>query len=125
PRMTAHDVGQPRAAETAATHHIAFLAISQAHQFLHWLPAALRLAAEPGVQVTVLVSSRAGAEFIRSFDPEQRLLIKRLWAPSLRPHGLFTPPLRAAVLLLNARSISRYSTIVTTEVTSSLLRRLP
>jgi hypothetical protein len=36
---------------------IAFLAISQAHQFLHWLPAALRLAAEPGVKVNFLVSS--------------------------------------------------------------------
>lgn len=104
---------------------IAFLAISQAHQFLHWLPAALRLAGEPNVRVTVLVSSQAGQDFIRSYDPEERLHIKRLWTPSVRSHGLFTPPSRVPVLLLNARSISRYSTIVTTETTSSLLRRLP
>jgi hypothetical protein len=106
-------------------HEIAFLAISQAHQFMHWLPAALRLAAEPGVRVTVLVSSNAGQDFIRSYDPEGRLEIKRLRAPSIRRHGLFTPPPRVPVLLLNARSIARYSTIVTTETTSSILRRLP
>lgn len=104
---------------------IAFLAISQAHQFLHWLPAALRLAAEPNVRVTVLVSSAAGQDFIRAYDPEQRLHIRRLWAPSVRSHGLFTPPRRLPVLLLNARTIGQYSTIVTTETTSSLLRRLP
>ena len=106
-------------------HEIAFLAISQAHQYLHWLPAALHLAGEPGVKVTVLVSSEAGQEFIRSHDPHGRLHIKRLWTPSLRRHGLFTPPPRVPVLLLNAGEISRYSTIVTTETTSSLLRKLP
>jgi len=104
---------------------IAFLAISQAHQFLHWLPAALRLAKEPDVRVTVLVSSQAGVDFIRGYDPDNHLHIERLWAPSVRPHGLFNPPLRVPVLLLNAPTISRYSTIVTTETTSSLLRRLP
>lgn len=104
---------------------IAFLAISQAHQYLHWLPAALRLASRPDVRVTVLVSSRAGHDFIKSYDPEGRLSIEQLWAPSLRTHGLFTPPLRASTLLLNAKKISRYPTIVTTEVTSSLLRQLP
>lgn len=107
------------------TREIAFLAISQAHQYLHWLPAALRLAANPDVRVTVLVSSEASQAFIRSYDSEKRLRIERLWAPSIRPHGLFTPPLRVPVLLLNARQISRYSTIVTTEVTSSVLRRWP
>lgn len=106
-------------------HEVAFLAISQAHQFLHWLPVALRLAGQPGVNVTVLVSSEAGQEFIRSYDPENRLHIKRLRAPSVRSHGLFTPPERVPVLLLNARSIARYPTIVTTETTSSLLRRIP
>jgi hypothetical protein len=107
------------------TSEIAFLAISQAHQFLHWLPAALRLAAEPDVRVTVLVSTAAGQDFIRAYDPEQRLNIRRLWAPSVRQHGLFTPPPRLPVLLLNASLVARYSTIVTTETTSSLLRRLP
>ena len=106
-------------------HEIAFLAISQAHQFMHWLPAALRLAAEPGVRVTVLVSSNAGQDFIRSYDPEGRLQIKRLRAPAMRQHGLFTPPPRVPVLLLNARLIGSYPIIVTTEVTSSLLYRLP
>jgi len=104
---------------------IAFLAISQAHQFLHWLPAALRLAKEPDVRVTVLVSSQAGLDFIRQYDPDNHLRLEKLWAPSVRPHGLFDPPLRLPVLLLNASTISRYSTIVTTETTSSLLRRLP
>jgi hypothetical protein len=104
---------------------IAFLAITQAHQFLHWLPAALRLAAEPGIRVTVLVSSQAGHDFIQSCDSERRLHIKRLWAPSIRSPGLFRPPPRVPVLLLNARTISRYPTIVTTETTSSILRRLP
>jgi hypothetical protein len=104
---------------------IAFLAISQAHQFLHWLPAALRLAAEPGIKVTVLVSSRAGQDFIQSHDREGQLHVERLRAPSLRRHGLFDPPARVPVLLMNARAISRYPTIVTTETTSSLLRRLP
>ena len=106
-------------------HHIAFLAISQAHQFLHWLPAALRLAAEPNVRVTVLVSSEAGQELIRSYDAQGRLDMKRLKAPSVRKHGLFTPPHRLSVLLLNATTIARYRTIVTTETTSSFLRRLP
>ena len=106
-------------------HEVAFLAISQAHQFLHWLPAALRLAARDDVRVTVLVSTRDGADFIRSYDPENRLRIEQLSAPSLRRHGLFTPPLRWPVLLMNARKIARYPVIVTTEVTSSLLYRLP
>ena len=106
-------------------HEIAFLAISQAHQFMHWLPAALRLAAEPGVRVTVLVSSSAGKDFIRSYDPDERLQINQLHAPTVGRHGLFSPPPRLPVLLLNARSIARYPTIVTTETTSSVLRRLP
>jgi CDP-Glycerol:Poly(glycerophosphate) glycerophosphotransferase len=106
-------------------HEVAFLAISQAHQFLHWLPAALRLAARDDVRVTVLVSTRDGGDFIRSYDPENRLRIEQLSAPSLRRHGLFTPPLRWPVLLMNAKKIARYPVIVTTEVTSSLLYRLP
>jgi hypothetical protein len=106
-------------------HEIAFLAISQAHQYMHWLPAALRLARQPGARVTVLVSSNAGQEFISSYDPEGRLNIKRLRAPSMRRHSLFTPPPRVPVLLLNAHLIGSYPIIVTTEVTSSLLYRIP
>ena len=48
---------------------ILFLAISQAHQFLHWLPAALRLAREPGTSVTVASASPAALDFLRSYDP--------------------------------------------------------
>ena len=107
------------------TKEIAFIAVTQAHQFLHWLPAAVRLAAEPNVQVTVLVSTRAGADFIRSFDPQGRLHIERLWAPGARRVGLFDPPARLPVLLLNALRIARFPVIVTTETTSSWLRRLP
>ncbi|HET7316890.1 MAG TPA: glycosyl transferase [Sphingomicrobium sp.] len=123
--MTMHQVVDVGSAALAVTDRIAFLAVSQAHQFLHWLPAALRLAAEPGVEVTVLVSTRAGLEFIRSHDPERRLRLKRLRAPSVERQGLFRPPARWLTLLLNAREISRYPTIVTTEVTSSLLYRVP
>ena len=104
---------------------IAFLAISQAHQYLHWLPAALRLAARQDVRVSVLVSSQAGHDFIKSYDLDGRLSIERLRAPSLRTHGLFNPPPRLPTLLLNAKQIARYPTIVTTEVTSSVLRQLP
>lgn len=104
---------------------IAFLAVSQAHQFLHWLPAALRLADEPDVEVTVLGSSRAGLDFIRSYDPAAKLVLKKLAAPSLRPDGLFTPPGRRLAILLNYGTIRRYPTIVTTETTSSVLYRLP
>ena len=123
--MTAQAFRQSRLAQESSEKRIAFLAISQAHQFLHWLPVALRLANEPGVHVAVLVSTRAGAEFIRSYDPGNRLHIKRLWAPSVRRAGLFTPPPRWLALILNAWSIGRYPTIVTTEITSSLLYRVP
>ncbi|HKQ27521.1 MAG TPA: CDP-glycerol glycerophosphotransferase family protein [Burkholderiales bacterium] len=107
------------------TTDIAFIAVTQAHQFLHWLPAALRLAAEPNVRVTVLASTRAGADFIRSFDPERRLRIERLWAFGANRDALFDPPARLPVLLLNAPRIARFPVIVTTETTSSWLRRLP
>ena len=73
---------------------LAFLAITQAHQFLHWLPAALRLAREPGLEVTVLGTSEGGLDFIRSHDPEGTLKLRKLPAPSLRRDGLFTPPPR-------------------------------
>ena len=107
------------------TTRIAFLAISQAHQYLHWLPAALRLAREPGVEVSVLGSSRAGLDFIRSYDPGGLLDLEKLWAPSLSPDGLFSPPPRLPALLLNHRRIGRFPILVTSETTSGLLRKLP
>ena len=104
---------------------IGFLAISQAHQFLHWLPAALRLAREPDVEVTVLATSTAGIDFIRSYDPGELLRIRKLWVPSFRPDGLFSPPKRRLTLLMHWRTIGHYPVLVTTETTSSLLYRLP
>jgi hypothetical protein len=104
---------------------IAFLALAQAHQHLHWLPAALRLAREPGVRVTVLASSRAGLKFIRGFDPDGTLTLRWLPTPALHRDGLFSPPKRRLTMLLHQRTIGRYPTIVTTETTSALLRRLP
>jgi hypothetical protein len=123
--MTARIARQVETAERRKPADIAFIAISQAHQFLHWLPAALRLASEPGIRVTVLVSSKAGEEFIRSFDPDHRLCLKRLRTITFRKHGLFNPPLRGLALLLNALTIERYPILVTTETTSSFLRWLP
>ena len=107
------------------TRRVAFIAISQAHQFPHWLPVALRLARQPGLEVTVFCSTRAGIDFISSYDPDGTLRIKRLWAPSLGRQGLFSPPKRRLTLLLNAWRFARYPTIVTTDATSSLLKRLP
>ena len=121
--MTAQ-FGRMHSAKNAATTRIAFLAISQAHQFLHWLPAALRLAKEPGVEVTVLVSTADGLDLIRNHDPERRFRLKRLWAPSIQRQGLFTPPARWLAMLLNAAEIRRYPVIVTTEVTNSMFYRL-
>ncbi|MFL6753364.1 MAG: glycosyl transferase [Sphingomicrobium sp.] len=123
--MTARIARQMEFAKRHEPSDIAFIAISQAHQFLHWLPAALRLASEPGIRVTVLVSSEAGEQFIRSFDPDGRLSIKRLRTITFRKHGLFNPPMRGLALLLNALTIERYPILVTTETTSSFLRWLP
>ena len=114
-----------RADADGGTTDIAFIAISQAHQFLHWLPAALRLAHEPDIRVTVLASTCAGADFIRSYDPQSRLRIKLLRTFGEPKNGLFEPPARLPVLLLNALIFARYPTLVTTETTSSWLRHLP
>jgi hypothetical protein len=111
--------------EEAEVQRVAFLALSQAHQHLHWLPAALRLAQRPDVEVTVLSASRAMLEFIRSYDHDDRLKFRRLWVPSLSRDGLFTPPKRRLTVLMYHRTIGRFPTIVTTETTSSLLYRMP
>lgn len=104
---------------------IAFLAFAEAHQHLHWLPVALRLAAEPGVEVDVLGASRAGLALVKQFDPERRLRLIHLATPSYRRDGLFSPPPRALAALLHHRRLMRYDAIVTTETSSSLLKRLP
>jgi hypothetical protein len=105
------------------TLRVAFLAISQAHQYLHWLPLALRLAREPGVEVTVLGSSPAGLNLVRSYDPNGTLVLRRIWGPNIRRDSLFTPPDRRLTLHLNHRLIGSYPLVVTTETTSAYLRR--
>jgi hypothetical protein len=107
------------------TTRVAFLAITEAHQFLHWLPAALRLGREPGIEVTVLGTTDAGLEFIRSYDPDGLLKLQRLWTLGRAANGLFDIPARLGTLLLNLPTILRFPFIVTTETTSGKLKRLP
>ena len=104
---------------------IAFLAIAQAHQHLHWIAAARALAARTGVEVSVLGSSRAGLELVRRFDPDHRLKIVHLPTPSREPDALFTPPPRRLTALLHHLRLMRFDAIGTTETTSSVLKRLP
>ena len=101
---------------------IGFLALSQAHQIFHWLPAALRLTREPGVEVTVLCPSRAGLDFIRSYDPQRTLKLKWLAMPR-HSTGLFNYPARGRVLRLWGWYLRRFPTLVTTESTSIRLRK--
>lgn len=101
---------------------IGFLALAQAHQHMHWLPAALELARQ-GVRVDVLCPSRAGLRFIRSFDPEGRLRL--IWTPFPWRDGLFHLPPRRRVLQLYRWLFRRYPILVTTESTSARLRKDP
>jgi hypothetical protein len=98
---------------------IAFLALAQAHQHLHWLPAALELARRTGVTVDVLCPSRAGIKFIRSFDPDKRLNL--VWIPAQWGDGLFDLPSRKRVHILYRWLFRRYPVLVTTESTSARL----
>lgn len=102
---------------------IGFLALAQAHQHLHWLPAALELARRPGVRVDVLCPSRAGLHFIRSFDPERRLRL--MWIPAQLSDGLFDLPSRKRVQTIYRWLFRRYPVLVTTESTSARLREDP
>jgi len=107
------------------TTRIAFLAITEAHQFLHWLPVALRLAREPRIEVTVLGSTGAGLDFIRSYDPDGLLKLHKLKTLGSRQTGLFDIPARLGTLLLNLPTVRRFPIIVTTETTSGKLKRIP
>lgn len=102
---------------------IGFLALAQAHQHLHWIPAALELARRPGIQVDVLCPSLAGIRFIRRYDTERRLRI--LWTPASFTDGLFFLPPRRTVLFVYRWLIRRYPIIVVTESTSTRLHRDP
>lgn len=102
---------------------IGFLALSQAHQHLHWIPAALELAGRPGVRVDVLCPSRAAIRFIRSYDPDRRL--RMIWTPASFTDGLFVLPPRKRVQKYYGWLFRRYPVLVTTESTSVRLRDDP
>lgn len=102
---------------------VGFLALAQAHQHLHWLPAALELARQPGVRVNVLCPSLAGLRFIRKFDPDRRL--KLIWLPAQWRDGLFDLPPRKRVHRIYRVLFRRYPLLVTTESTSVRLRDDP
>src|SRR3954452_16652481 len=101
---------------------IGFIAVSQAHQFLHWIPAALELARRDGVRVEVLSGSKAGLDFVRGYDPDGLLNLVHLPTPSLRRDSLFSPPKRRLTLLLHWRRFQRNDLIVTTESTTEYLK---
>lgn len=102
---------------------IGFIAVSQAHQFLHWIPAALELGRREGVRVEVLSSSKAGLDFVRGYDRDNVLNLVHLPTPSLRRDGLFSPPPRWLTLPLHWRRFQQNDLIVSTESTSTFLKR--
>lgn len=57
---------------------IAFLAIAEAHQIYHWLPAALALSRRTGVKVHVLSPSASILDLAASYDPDGMLRLVRL-----------------------------------------------
>src|SRR3546814_7876853 len=77
-----------------------------AHQVFHWLPAALCLARDFGVEVSVLSPSRKMLDFIGSYDEKCVLELVQLRRPFPSRDSLFRLPSRLAVLLLNYRSES-------------------
>lgn len=113
------------AIQTSSPRQIAFLAISEAHQIFHWLPAALRLAQHNSAEVSVLSPSRQMLDFISTFDPEGVLKLVKLKNPRFARESLFRMPSRLAVLLLNYRRIASFRFIATTEVSSAHLQRFP
>jgi hypothetical protein len=62
---------------------------------------------------------------VRSYDPTGSLRFIRLRRPPSRPDSLFCQPSRLATLLLNYSTIARFPTLVTTEISSAWLRRMP
>ena len=104
---------------------IAFLALAEAHQHLHWIPAALRLADEPGVSVDVLGPSAAGLALVKRLDPGAKLRLVHLAAPWTRHDSLFARPRRKLTALVHHLRLMRYDAIVTTETSSAVLKQLP
>lgn len=104
---------------------IAFLALAEAQQLYHWLPAALRLARDFGVPVSVLSPSPKLLDLVAGYDPDHKLRLVRLRRPSLRPDSLFRFPSRLATLILNYPVIRRFPLLVTSETSSAWLYRMP
>lgn len=104
---------------------IAFLAIAEAQQVYHWLPAALELARRPDVRVSILSPSDSILALVASYDPDRRLVPMRLRRPPAHADSLFRQPSRLATLLLNYRAIARFPLLVTTEISTAWLRRMP
>lgn len=104
---------------------VAFLAIAEAQQFYHWLPAALELATRPGVRVHVLSPSDMILDLVRSYDKAGRLNLIGLRRFSRKPDSLFRQPSRLATLLGNYRTIARFPLLVTTEISTAWLKRVP
>src|SRR3546814_6817965 len=96
-----------------------------AHQVVHWLPAALCLARDFGVEVSVLSPSRKMLDFIGSYDEKCVLELVQLRRPFPSRDSLFRLPSRLAVLLLNYRLIASFPFIATPEVSSAHLRKVP
>jgi hypothetical protein len=107
------------------TTDIAFLAIAEAQQLYHWLPAALELARRPDMRVSILSPSDQILDLVASYDPAGYLARVRLRRPPSRPDSLFRQPSRLATLLLNYCTIARFPTLVTTEISSAWLRCVP
>lgn len=104
---------------------IAFLAIAEAQQLYHWLPTALELAKRDDVRVSVLSPSPQMLDLARSHDPDGRFDLVRLRRPPFGPDSLFRQPSRIATLLLNYRTIRHFPLLVTTEISSAWLKRVP
>lgn len=104
---------------------IAFLAIAEAHQIYHWLPAALALSHRAGVKVHVLSPSPMILDLVSSYDPDGLLNLIRLHRPTAHRDSLFRQPSRLLTLMLNYPTIRRFPLLVTTEISSAWLRRMP
>lgn len=104
---------------------IAFLALAEAQQVYHWLPAALCLANDMNVRVSVLSPSRRLLDFVSRHDGAAAFELIALKRTLPTRDTLFRMPSRLATLLRNYRTIRSFGTIVTTEISSAWLKRIP
>lgn len=104
---------------------IAFLAIAEAQQLYHWLPAALELSRRDDVHVHVLSPSEKILDLVAGYDREARLNRIRLRRFSRKADSLFVQPSRLATLIGNYDVIARFPLLVATEISTAWLRRVP